>query len=158
MVAHSNLLPHKLVRGGDRRVWRNHDAARRRNIRLPPHRADLLCGCLIDGPVTGAGDVGPHALIAAAPLIGFKRAGADFRNRTLSVESFRTLHRKTVPELVVQALVPEIAFCIGNPLLQTAMWLDDEFTHVPSRIVCSLLAIAGDSRGGPVARWPRKYH
>jgi hypothetical protein len=35
-----------------------------------------------------------------------------------------------VPELVVQAFIPEIAFCIGNPLLQAAMRLYDEFAHV----------------------------
>src|SRR5262245_14665928 len=146
MVADSNLLPGKLLRSSDRRFWRNHDAARRRNIRLAPHRADLLRGCLIDRPVTGAGDVGPHALVAAGPLVGFECARADLRNRAVGVQSFGALHRKAVPELVVQAFIPEIALCTGNPRLQAAVRLNDKFGHAyPPEFSCSPRAMAGKS-------------
>src|SRR5262249_38815591 len=57
MVADGNLLSGKLLGGGDRRLWRTHNAARRCNISLPPHRPDLLGGRLIDCPVTGTGNV-----------------------------------------------------------------------------------------------------
>ena len=42
MVADRNLMPDKLLRRRDRRLWRHHDAAGRDDIGFAPHRADML--------------------------------------------------------------------------------------------------------------------
>ena len=75
VIADRDLLAGELLRRGDRRFRRHHDAARRDHIGLAPHRADLLGRRLVHGPVAGAGDVGLHALVAAALLVGLEGAG-----------------------------------------------------------------------------------
>ena len=129
VIADRDLLAGKVLGPGDGRVRRHHDPARRDDVGFAPHRADLLRGGLVHGPVAGAGNVGLGALVATGALVGFERAGEQIGHLAGAVELLRLAGRGTEGEFIVEALVAEIPLLVRDPFLQPAMRLDDEFLH-----------------------------
>src|SRR5262249_53850478 len=85
---------------------------------------------LVHRPMAGAGDVGLHALVAAAVRIGFEGASLQIGNLARRIEELFRARRWPALELVIQTFITEIAVRVCDPLLQPTVRLNDEFGHV----------------------------
>src|SRR6202035_4801018 len=96
----------------------------------------------VHGPMTGAGNIGFDAFVAAALFVRLEGSGqkvGDFAGR---IELFPAQRRRTVAKLVIKSLIAKIALLVRYPFLQPPMRLDRELSHCLS-LACPWRVLGG---------------
>src|SRR5688572_27736454 len=136
MVADRNVRSRQIARRGNAGVSRNHNSCFANTVRLSPHHAIFNLRRLVYRPMTCAANVaGAFTLASMALGVAFERP------ETVVLERHRQIHAGELGrvfaasldiELVVETFLAEIALFVGDPIVEPAMRLNNEFRHSAS--------------------------
>lgn len=101
---------------------------------LPPHNAVFNLRRLVYRPMTSTADIAGAFALASMPFsIAFERSKTVVleRNRRIhSGEPRHVLAASFYVEFVVETFLGEVALFVGDPIVEPAMRLNNEFRHI----------------------------
>ena len=134
MVPDRDVRARQIAGLGNLGISRNHNRCLANAVSLPPHNAFFNLRRLVYRPMASAADIAGALTFASMSFgITFERAKTVVveRNRRIdSGESRRVLAASFDIELVVETFLSEIALFVGDPIVEPAMRLNNEFRHI----------------------------
>ena len=113
---------------------RDNDSGFANTVSFSPHHTFFNFRSLVDRPVAGTTDIARVLTLASVPF-GIPLECAETaileRNRRIECREARCIFWASFNvELVVESFLTEIAFFVGNSIIEPAMRLNNEFRHI----------------------------